>query len=136
VSHSIALDKLSSDMRSYTLCLDVYYFIFLIVKMQGARTVHPHNVYYCLLQHLLSARPSFTQWLVTKQWLTENKQVDCTMGTVYSLLKSCLVNWTERSTAMANVGLMTHGCACLIHVLANALWLRRLQSCSPIKRVT
>ena len=36
VIHSIALDKLSSDMHSYTFCLDVYYFIFFVVKMQGA----------------------------------------------------------------------------------------------------
>jgi hypothetical protein len=36
VIHSIALDKLSSDMHSYTFCFDVYYFIFFIVKMPGA----------------------------------------------------------------------------------------------------
>jgi hypothetical protein len=36
VIHSIALDKLSSDMHSYTFCLDVYYFIFFVVKMPGA----------------------------------------------------------------------------------------------------
>jgi hypothetical protein len=35
VIHSIALDKLLSDMHSYTFCLDVYY-IFFVVKMPGA----------------------------------------------------------------------------------------------------
>jgi hypothetical protein len=42
VIHSIALDKLSSDMHSYTFCLDVYYFIFFVVKMQGAHMPGAH----------------------------------------------------------------------------------------------
>jgi hypothetical protein len=42
VIHSIALDKLSSDMHSYTFCLDVYYFIFFVVKMPGAHMPGAH----------------------------------------------------------------------------------------------
>jgi hypothetical protein len=42
VIHSIALNKLSSDMHSYTFCLDVYYFIFFVVKMPGAHMPGAH----------------------------------------------------------------------------------------------
>jgi hypothetical protein len=42
VFHSIALDKLSSDMHSYTFCRDVYYFIFFVVNMQGAHMPGAH----------------------------------------------------------------------------------------------
>jgi hypothetical protein len=42
VIHSIVLNKLSSDMHSYTFCLDVYYFIFLIVKMPSAHMLGAH----------------------------------------------------------------------------------------------
>jgi hypothetical protein len=42
VIHSTALNKLSNDMHSHTFCLDVYYFIFLIVKMRGVHMPGAH----------------------------------------------------------------------------------------------